>query len=58
MITGVAAISRRYSPRVVLQYSVAEQPDPQPTDIVDNLPAGPFIDLAAVHRFVHEGERL
>lgn len=46
-----------YSPCVVLQCSVREEPDPQPTDIVENLPADPFIDLAAVHRFVHEGER-
>ena len=27
-------------------------------DVVENPPGGPFIDLAAVHRFVDEGERL
>jgi hypothetical protein len=47
-----------YSPCVVLQCSVAEEPDAQPTDIVENLAADPFIDLATVHRFVQEGERL
>ena len=47
-----------YSPCVVLQRSIAEKPDSQPTDTVEHFSTGPFVDLAAAHRLVHERKGL
>mgnify|MGYP007066088090 FL=1 len=47
-----------YSPGVILQGSIAEKPDSQPTDPVEHFSARPLVDLAAAHRLVHERKDL
>lgn len=48
----------RYSPCVILHRSVAEAPNSQPADLIENLPADPFTELAAAHRFVDQRQGL
>lgn len=49
-LVGIRPVQRGgNAPCVVLQRSIAEQPDAQSTDAVENFAAGPFLDLAALH---------
>lgn len=47
-----------YPPSMILQGSIAEKPDSQPTDPVEHFSARPLVDLAAAHRLVHERKDL